>query len=551
MPTVRYELEDLLRIVGATKGEVLHAITQLKGEVKQETEGEMSIELESDRPDLLSIYGLGRAIRGYLGIERGLPKCTKIDLKRAFEIVVKGASLRPVVSTAVARDVPFDSKSIKGFMNLQELLHLTIGRDRRKMAIGAHDLDKIRPPIVYTEAPPESKIVPLGLPEEMSLADVLEGHEKGVAYRHLLGGNRTFPVFVDSEGIFSFPPIINSERTKVTEDTRNLFIEMTGTDDRAVNCAMAIIVADLVDMGAMLEGVEMKFEDHAVLTPKLSPLEHVLDSKYAEDIIGIRLEEDEVEEMLTRMGHEVKNLGGKSFLVRMPPYRFDALHQIDLVEDLAIAYEYERLSPELPPIATVGRCSNMSILESKIRTALVGLSFQEVLTFTLSSKRLQCDLMNVNYAEELVELENPVTEELSYLRRWILPGLMNFLAQNKHAKYPQMIFEIGYVFKLGGGWETLTSTYRSVAGVIIGSGITFNDARAAVEALGRSMGWNLRLVGEIHSSFIIGRSAAVMRGDERVGIVGEIHPQILNNFELEFPASGFEMKLTGPLPYIK
>jgi len=550
MPTVRYEFEDILRLVGATRDEIFRTIPHLKGEVKQEAEEEVSIELESDRPDLLSLHGLSRAIRSYLGIEVGLPRCTRISLKRAFEVEVEEVRLRPVVSFAVAKGVPFDYKTIKIFMNLQELLHLTIGRDRRKMAIGVHDLDKITPPVGYTEASPESIITPLGFTEEMSLRDVLERHEKGIAYRHLLERDHTFPVFMDADGIFSFPPVINSERTRVTENTKNLFIEMTGTDERAINCAMAIIAADLVDMGATLEGIKMRFGTLETMVPKLSPLERPLDIDYAEETIGIELSDEEAKEMLARMGHDVEILERRRFLVKMPPYRYDVLHQVDLIEDLAIAYGYENLTPELPPVATVGRRSGLSILESRIRTILTGLSFQEVLTFTLSNARLQCEMMNLGRAEGLIELENPVNEELSCLRKWILPGLMNFLAQNKHSKYPQMIFEVGYVFQPGNG-ETATSTYRDVGGVLISSEVTFNDARAVVDALSRSMGWKLVLVSEDHPSFIKGRTAAIVHEDRKIGVVGELHPQILNNFELELPASGFEITLAGPLPYVR
>lgn len=550
MPTVRHELDDVLRLTGVTRDDVFKTIPQFKGEVKQETEKEVSIELESDRPDLLSLHGLSRAIRSYLGVEVGLPKCTKVSLEYAFEVEVKEARLRPIVSFAVAKGVLFDPRTIKVFMNLQEILHSTIGRDRRKMAIGVHDLDKISPPVIYTEVTPNSRIVPLGFTEEMSLEDVLDRHEKGVAYRHLLMKSDAFPVFMDTTGIFSFPPVINSERTRVTEETENLFIEMTGTDERAVNCAMAIIAADLVDMGATLEGIKMKLRGYERLVPRLSPLERVLDLDYAEEIIGIKLSDEEAKDMLARMGHEAEVLEGRRFLVKMPPYRFDILHQVDLIEDLAIAYGYEKLTPELPPIATVGRRSNVSILESRIRTTLIGLSFQEVLTFTLSNAKLQCYLMNLGHDEELVELENPVTEELSCLRKWILPGLVNFLAQNKHSKYPQMIFELGYVFQLGDN-ETATSTYRNLGGAIIGSGVTFNDARAVVDALSRSMNWKLKFANEDHPSFIEGRTAAIIREDKRIGVVGEIHPKILNNFELEFPISGFEITLLGPLPYVR
>jgi phenylalanyl-tRNA synthetase beta chain len=251
------------------------------------------------------------------------------------------------------------------------------------------------------------------------------------------------------------------------------------------------------------------------------------------------------------MGYETKTLRGREFSVRAPPYRLDILHQIDVIEDLAIGYGYDRLIPELPPIATVGKPSNSRLFESQIRSVLVGLSFQEVLTFTLSNKRLQYDLLNVKDQDRIVEIQNFTSEELSCLRNWLLPHLLNFLSLNKHAKYPQRIFELGYVFEKGGDPETNTSTYRNVSGAISGADITFNDGKSFVDALARAMGWELKLIPSDHPTFIEGRYVNICLQEKNIGLLGEVHPKVLNNFELELPVTAFELTLSGPVPHIE
>ena len=225
MPTISVDIEELLKMTGEKALErIKEAISQFKGEVKSIEEDEINIELEPDRPDILSVEGLTRAIRAYLQKEPGYPKKLRRKIKKSkIRVEVNEARTRPYIACAIIKDIKIDEKTVKSIMRMQETLHMTLGRDRRKVAIGIHNYDKIKPPIIYTEVKSTEKMIPLEMPLEMTLKEVLEKHPKGKQFRHLIKDR--CPVYIDEEGIFSFPPIINGERTRVTRETRNLFVE--------------------------------------------------------------------------------------------------------------------------------------------------------------------------------------------------------------------------------------------------------------------------------------------------------------------------------------
>jgi phenylalanyl-tRNA synthetase beta chain len=541
MPTISFDKKDLIELIGKKidEEELLYCIRQFKGEVKSFSNEEITIELEPDRPDLFSIEGLARAIKGYLGIEKGLHKSALMKIDNSnISIKIINAKLRPFVASAIVRNIKFTDKSIKSLMNTQEALNETIGRGRRKVAIGIHDFDKIEPPIYYSDAPSNFKIIPLDFYEEMTLEEVLYKHPKGIKFKHLLNG-KSFPIYYDKLGIFSFPPIINSERTRVTEKTKNIFIEITGTDDLAVKQTLNILVTDLIDRGGLIQKVKIEGK-RKYTTPDLKPKKHIIKVDDVNNLIGLKLTSIKIKNLLKRMRYGIGKIYSNKIEVLYPAYRIDILHSVDIIEDIAIAYGYDKLIPELPKISTIGSLSLIEKEESKIRQVLIGLGFQEIRTFTLSNEKIQAKLMNLN-SLDLIEIENPVTIELNCFRRWITPHLMNFLSINKHVKYPQRIFEIGYVAFPDEKFENKVRTLRNTAVVIASSETNFSEIKSVLEAFASLLGWNIELIEENYPYYINGRSVKIIKDGKEIGFMGEIHPQILNNFELEVPVTSFEI----------
>ena len=196
-------------------------------------------------------------LRAYYGIKTGMtiPAVKKSD----YKIIVSREleAVRPFVTGAIVRNVHFTDESIKSIMHLQEKLHGTFGRRRKKGAIGIHDLSKIKGNEIYYRAvPPDSvKFVPLQSTEVMTPAEVLERHPKGMEYKFVLEGKPLVPVIYDDEGLFSFPPIINSKRTEVTLDTHDILVELTGEDLRTIDYMLNIALYALSMRGGQIYGL--------------------------------------------------------------------------------------------------------------------------------------------------------------------------------------------------------------------------------------------------------------------------------------------------------
>ncbi|RLE79210.1 MAG: phenylalanine--tRNA ligase subunit beta, partial [Thermoprotei archaeon] len=337
MPVVDVMIRDLEKLLGRNLSvdEIEKYLPMLKCEIEEIEEETVYYEATHDRPDLFSTEGLARALKGLLEIEKGLRKFNVSREK--VELYNYGPSYRPFVLGAVVRNLNLDEEAVRQIMNLQERLHVTYCRNRRKVSIGVYDLDTIKPPIYYKAVDPrEVSFTPLEETEPMTLEDILSKTEKGREYRHLVEGKAKYPLLVDSEGrVLSFPPIINSEDTKVTENTRNVFIDVTGIDLESMLDVITIVTTSIAERGSpeeiVLVVVHMKSADK--LSPRLEPFKQVLELELVEKLSGVKMSRETIVDCLEKMRHGVIPLSAEKLEVYVSPYRIDVLHPVDLVED--------------------------------------------------------------------------------------------------------------------------------------------------------------------------------------------------------------------------
>jgi len=540
MPTITYDKKDLLNLIGKKLSdeqleEVIHS---MKTNVEEKNENEITIELTPDRPDLFGIEGLARAIKQYLGLQTGLKKFAvnspKLHVKASY------LPYRPHLAAAVVRNVSMTDAFIKSLMNIQDVLTDTVGRKRKKIAIGIHDFDKIMPNINYIEVNPSEKIVPLDTNEEMTLAEVLEKIPKGKDYGHILAGLKKLPVWTDVKGIFSFPPIINSERTRVTEKTKNLLVELTGIDKEAVLQTLNIIVTNFAERGCAIESVKIFHGDKSEVTPDLNPTFIDLGIDETNELIGLDLKKGDAIDAINRMGYDASENKGL-LRVFIPAYRTDILHKVDVIEDVAIGYGFDKFVPHLPSVPTVGKSHSVEKLSGKVRQLLTGYGFQEIIRPVLTNQKNLFDKMNLD-RENVIELENPVSEEYVCLRNWLLPSLMEVLSANKHVEYPQNIFEVGDIVVPDEDEETMSRTVRKVAVVLAHSKTTYAEIKGVVESLLKQMSVNYSFKETSSRTFIEGRQAEVISNNKSIGFIGEISPVVLEQWELEMPCAAFEIR---------
>ena len=533
MAIISLSYKYLERLTGTDRETILNRLPMIGSEVERQEEDHADVEFFPNRPDLFSVEGLARAMRGFLGIETGLPKYSVKPSGIRFTIDSKLDAIRPCLASAVIRNVAFDDESILSVMALQEALHWAVGRGRSKVAIGIHDLDTVAPPFHYVASPRGRKFVPLDFTEELTLEDILEQHLKGRDYAKIVRDFPLFPLITDDEDhVCSFPPIINGERTRVTTGTKNILLDVTGTDQRAVNVAANIICTAMAEAGATIESVEI----NGVPFPDLAPTERMVSVRECCDLIGVELTAPQMAGLLEKMRFGAQPAGSGRVRVQVPCYRADIMHDWDLFEDVAIAYGYENFAVEVPPTFSIGMEHPVNAVATQVRIILAGLGYLEMMPFTLTNERVLCDQLQRPRSASTLHLMHPISEEYTVVRTEILPLLLEMLQVNRHRELPQRLFATG---------DALSDlrTSQRLAFVSTHAAADFSEAYAHADAVLRELGIAYSAEVSADAAFIEGRRVDIVVAGKRMGVFGEIQPAVLTAFELEQPVAAFELDL--------
>lgn len=541
MPTITLNKEVFEKLVGKKLSleKLKDRISMLGTDLESIKGNEINVEIFPNRPDLLSEQGLARALSSFIGVKTGLReyKVEKSGEKLIVEKSVK--DVRPYTACAIVKGLKFDDEKIKEIIQIQEKLHVTYGRNRKKCAIGIYPFEKIKPPIKFiAKKPNEIKFYPLEAFKEMTGLQILSQHPTGREYGHLLEGKDKFPLFVDSTGqVLSMPPIINSDKMgKISGKTKDVFIECSGFDLEVLEKCLNMIVTALADMGGKIYSMEMEYPDKKVTTPNLNPITMKFDLDYVNKRIGVDLKEADVKKYLEMMGFGYEK--GKALV---PAYRADIMHPCDLVEDICIAYGYENLKPEIPKVATIAEENPFFKFKDKIANILVGLGILEVKSYHLTSKENQTSKMSSDI--KVIELANPTSKEYSVLRAWIMPSLMEVLANNKHNEYPQHIFDIGRIFKKG-KTETGVAEADRLGVALCNDKADFTEIKQVLDYIMKMIDVKYEIKEVENSSFISGRVGRVSVKGKDVAYIGEVHPEVLTNWDIQTPVAALELNLS-------
>ena len=499
---------------------------------------EVEIEITPNRPDLLSLQGFIRTIRNFFGKEVGLKKYKVYPAEKNFKVKIDPSvsKVRPFTVCSIVKNLKLNDASIKSMIDMQEKLHTTLGRNRKKAAIGIYPLEKITLPIRYEARKPDKiKFIPLESREEMSGLQILQRNPKGREYAHLLENQELFPIFIDSKDkILSLPPIINSHETgKVTEQTKEVFVECSGSDLNTLKRCLNIIVTALADLGGKIYEMELEYKKKNIIkTPDLTPEKMKVSLENVNKLLGLELKEKDLEKLLPRAGYDYKS--GK---VSIPAWRTDILHEVDIIEDIAVAYGYDNLEPEIPKVATIGQESHESKTETKIAEILIGLGLLEISSYHLVKQ----EEIKKSKVSNPIELENSKTDYKFLRPNLIIPALRIF-SENKDNEYPQKIFEIGTVYSIDKrSGETGVLENNNL--IIASSPGNFTEIKQILDYLVKMLGTSYSLKEKPSSEFIEGRSGAVIINGKEVGSIGEIHPETLNNWNIKMPIALLEISL--------
>lgn len=556
MPTINVIFNDLDDLVGTPLPRNSEKLTDLlafvKGEVESVEGEELAIEIkDGNRPDLWGVEGIARALRGALGLEEGLKQ---YPIKGQAHVEVKVdpelEAIRPYIACAIVRDVHLTDNVIRGFMHLQDKLDQTYGRKRHRASIGLYDFSLIHPPLRYTVAKPtEVSFTPLESSVEMNLEKILTTHPKGLEYGQIVSGFEKWPILLDAENdVLSFPPIINSDELgKITETSKDVLIEVTGSDYQTVLNTLTLVTTSVADRGGNVFTAQVQYPYTAIsrdVTPNFGTSIIEVDLSLINRVIGIDLNQPAAVTYLKRARYDVTPINDQTVNVTVPCYRVDIMHPIDVIEDIVIMYGYNNIIPQWPRQVTFGELSNFELTCDLVREIMVGLGFQEILSFSMTTSQNLFTRMNLQRTP-VVEIANPLNERFTCLRSWLLPSLMEFLASNTHVSYPQNIFEVGDCVQLNNVGKTDILEVRKLACLSTHSKASFSEIKAVLDALLINFAIEYNLDVSTHGSFIDGRIGRITSKDTTIGFIGELHPKTLDAWGLENPSIAFEIDLNA------
>ena len=548
MPVITFKYQDLKDLgIDMEKDELIDTLPMMSSDIEDFDDEEIKVEFFPNRPDNLSVEGVARSFKGFIGQEIGFPDY-KVEESGEYVTVDKDvAAIRPFIGFAKIDNVDFTGDKLKYCMDFQENLHWVIGRDRKKVAIGIHNADVVEGPFKYIATPKDANaFVPLEKDTEMTPNEILTEHDKGKDYAHLIEDFDKYPLILDKDdNVLSMPPIINGELTKLKEETHNIIVDVTGTDERAVNQALNIICSSFAEVGGQIKSMEVRYEDKTIKTPDLTPQEMNVHVDTANELIGgTDLTAQDIHDLLLKARFDAEIIDDNEVKAIIPAYRVDILHEVDIVENIAVQYHINDVVAELPDINTVAYENNWFKAESTIREVMIGLGFQEVMSLMLTSE--EAHYKNMNQEEKPhVQVARPITIDRTMIRTSLINSLMEFLEDNKHEDLPQKIFEIGDVLYLDESTENKTVASKKLAGVICHSSANFTEIKSVVTSVLANLGYSMEISDSENKTFIPGRVADVAGMAEKgsvKGFFGEVSPEVMTNFTLEYPVIAFEIE---------
>ena len=516
----------------------------------------LRIEYNPNRPDFSSKFGIIRAIKGLLEIDVGIPNF-RLSASSNYVIKVDKSvkQVRPyIVSLVAKRKENLTNEDIKDLIAMQEDLHNGIGRRRKKASIGIHNLDQVQFPLTYTTADENFAFTPLDKPVDCTIKQILNELDTGIEYGFIVKGAERYPIILDSKNtVLSFPPIVNSNATKITANIKNILVEVTATNKRTAEDTIAIIAMSLFDSGYEIQPVTIDDIDTGKkeLTPKMDPKRMQIDSSYINQVLGLNLDIHDISFCLnkSRLGTEIEEKQNGKLACTIPRYRTDIFHQIDIVEEVAIGYGVFNFQPTLPWSKTSGAKSDLTSFFNVAREILIGLGMLEILNFSLVSKKVQYELMGIrDDITKVISVNGTKSSEYEVLRDSLIPSLLQTLSHNIHQEYPQKLFEIGKVFQLSNALDE----HWNVGVVIAHNTASYTETKSTMQELlngcfGPKYASMVFTPAVYNSMFIQGRCANIIFNEKNIGIIGEITPVAVENFKLRVPVAAFELNMSSLL----
>ena len=558
------ELDDVTSEKQMAEGEKKNSATNTKD---LSTEVLYRIEVAANRYDLLCVEGLALALKIFLKkmtfpIIKPLNKMPEEERQLIVEPSVD--SVRPFGLAAILTNMTFTDDSLRGFMDLQDKLHNNICRGRKYVSIGTHDLDTVKGPFYYRALKPsEFKFVPLNRTQEVDgngMMQILKDDPKLSKYLYLIEDKEVYPLMMDSNGvILSVPPIINSMHTKMTINTKNVLIDITGLDYTKCVIVLKILIAMFSKYCSepfTVEQVKVTKNGESKLYPDCEPRKFVSNIEYLKKISGIpkTVTADEIVDLLSKMELNSKKLNENELEVDAPITRSDILHQCDIAEDLAIAYGYNKIEKLNVNTLCHGKPQPYNKLADLFRNEMAYSGYVEFLNMALLSKKdMFNNLLEENEDEKTAKISYSKTKEFEYIRNSLIPGILKSIEANKAQQLPYKIFELADCVEINDDNEVGAMNKRKLCFAYSNNTSGLEIIQGMVDKLMKKIDLNFNdkntkktycIKPSNNKIFFEDRQAEIFILDgKKVGIYRIVHPKVLKNFGIKTPVSLCEIDI--------
>ena len=566
----KYDYDTLERKLTCGKAEL-----DEKPDMSQsEDERVIKIELnDTNRPDLWSTGGITRQLRLHEGAKRSdyskflsRAGAVKDSAERVITVEPELKDIRPFMVGFVISGKPIDDPMLKDIIQTQEKLCWNFGRKRKSISMGVYRMSQIKWPCHYKAVDPDkTSFVPLACDSPMTCRQILTEHPKGKDFGWILDGLKKFPLLTDDKNeVLSMAPVINSATLgAVKVGDKDLMVELTGDNMENLILAANIVACDFYDAGYEILPVKVAHPYETgfgkeITVPYYFQKESRATLAAINKKLGGDLTKEQVLDALSRMDNDVEardfpadeksarycaaNKSDVEFTVRPAPYRNDFLHEVDIIEDVMIGMSLDYFKPQRPNDFTVGKLSDITIFSRKTKEIMVGLGYQEMIFNYLGSKRDYIDRMGIT-SDKVIEILNPMSENYQFVRPSIIASLLRAESGAANAVFPHKIFEIGKVAFLDESENTGTKTIQSLGFMTAAGNANFNDLASEVASILYFLEHKYEVKESADPRFIAGRQAAIIVNGKQAGIFGEVHPQVLENWQIGVPCAACEIDI--------
>lgn len=526
----------------------------------------IKIELnDTNRPDLWSLNGVARQIKLHEGgktvdyMKLMSNKGNNNYGDRVVNVDKDLKDIRPYMVAFMICGKAIDDAMLKDIIQTQEKLAWNFGRKRKSLSMGVYRVDQIKFPVSYHAVDPDkTSFVPLACDAPMTCRQILTDHPKGKDFGWILQDCKKFPLLSDAKNeTLSMAPIINSATLGAVQvGDKDLMVELTGDNIENLILSANIVACDFADQGYEIKPILVKHPYDTglgkdIMVPYYFQPTTKTTLSAVNKLLGSDFDIKKVEDALIRMGstvdikpcHPELDSGSDYEITLSPaPYRNDFLHEVDIIEDVMIGCNISAFEPRTPQDFTIGRLMPLTEYSRKAKTLMVGLGYQEMIFNYVGSKKDYIDNMLID-GSKVIEIANPMSENYQFIRPEILSSLCRAEAGSANAMYPHKIFEIGKVAYLKEDENTGTITRQHIGFMTASANANFNTLASEVSSLLYFLDHEYKVVETTDPRFIVGRQAGVVVNGEVIGVFGEVHPQVLENWGITTPCAAGEIDL--------